>query len=192
MTPLTQHRKQIDGLLAKVGLLDERRQEESQALQEAKDTSQSVEQAQGIVQQVAQTLQQRAHDRINVIVSACLNAVFDEPYQFHLRFDRKRGKTEACMVFIRNGIELDDPLNEVGGGVIDITSLALRIANILLSHPRKRRLIVLDEPFSNVRGWDFTRRTRNMLRLLASDKGFQIIVNTDIPEYRLGTVIEME
>ena len=116
----------------------------------------------------------------------------DEPYEFMFRFDKKRGKTEARKVFYRDGLELDDPLNEVGGGVIDIASFALRVAYILLSHPPKRRFIALDESFKCVRGEDNKRRTRKMLQLLAEKKGFQFLINTDIPEYRLGKIIEME
>jgi ABC-type uncharacterized transport system YnjBCD ATPase subunit len=94
-------------------------------------------------------------------------------------------------VFIKDGVVLDDPLNEVGGGVIDVASLALRLSCILLMRPPMRRLLVLDEPFSNIRGESNKARTREMLQMLATEMGIQIVINTDIPAYRLGTVVEL-
>jgi hypothetical protein len=185
------YRTIIDTALAKIQFLTEEIEKEEKALEKTKEVATGIEEAQSIVQQVAKSLQERAHTRINSIVSLCLNAVFDEPYEFKLRFDRKRGKTEARMMFVRNGIELDDPPNQVGGGVIDVAGLALRLACLLLSYPPKRRLVVLDEPFRFLRGSEYRKRTRRMLQLLSQDKGFQFIVNSDIQEYRLGKVIEI-
>jgi len=189
---LLDYRVSLNRLIQKRESLTESREREQKALDKAGERGKAIEQAQAIIQQIAKSLQERTHGHINRIVTLCLNAVFDEPYTFQFRFDKKRGKTEAYKVFYRDGLELDDPLNEVGGGVIDITSFAFRIAYILLSHPPKRRFIALDESFKCVRGEDYKKRTRRMLQLLAEKKGFQFIINTDIPEYRLGKIIEIE
>ncbi len=164
---------------------------EEKELTRVKDNRESIVEAQKIVQQIAQTLQQQAHSKIARIVSQCLNVVFEDPYEFAIRFEQKRGKTEAKMVFKRDGMEFDDPLNSVGGGVIDIAALALRLACITLSRPVRRKLLVLDEPFKNVRGAENKRRTRSMLLRLSEDFGCQFIINTDIESYRVGTVVEL-
>lgn len=162
---------------------------------ELKTTEEKLEdtlEAQAISQVIAQSLQEKAQNQIAGVVSRCLEAVFpNDPYDFEIRLEMKRGKTEAKLVFIRDGVELTDPLNEVGGGVIDVASLGLRLACILLLRPAPRRLLVLDEPFSNIRGKENRSRTRQMLVALAEDMGLQIIINTDISSYRLGTVIEL-
>jgi hypothetical protein len=162
------------------------------ALAETNDNVASVVEANQIIQSIAQTIQQQVHQRISSIVTRCLNAVFEDPYEFKIRFDKKRGKTEATMVFIRDGMELDDPLTSVGGGVIDIASLGLRLACILLSQPRLDRVLILDEPYKNVRGEEFKQRTKMMLLALAEDLGLQIIINTDVESYKtLGSVVEL-
>lgn len=152
----------------------------------------ALDEAIDITQRIAQTIQQQVHRQVASVVTQCLNAVFDEPYEFQIRFDRKRNKTEAVLQFFRDGMVLDDPLNEVGGGVLDVASLALRLSVILLSRPKLRRIIILDEPFKNVRGEQHKQRTRQMLLTLAKDLDFSFIINTDIPAYQLGTIVECE
>jgi len=164
---------------------------ETRELKGTKKEEHDVRSAQKHVQMVCKAIQQKVHTQIADVVTRCLGAVFEDPYDFRVRFDEKRGRTEASLVFVRDGIELDDPLNEVGGGVIDVAALALRLAAILLSRPVKRRLVILDEPFSNIRGKGNKARTRKMLQNLADNLGFQIIINTDIEAYRLGKVVEV-
>lgn len=160
-------------------------------LEKSRERESNAAEAQQIVQGIAQAMQQRAHRRIAEVVSRCLLAVFDDPYEFKIRWDRKRGKTEAVLMFARGGVELDDPLNEVGGGVVDVASLALRLAKMLMEKPLSRRLLVLDEPFRNVRGEENRKRTRQLLEELASEMGFQFIINTDVPAFRMGTVVDL-
>jgi len=191
MPDLRSYRRAVDALKARLRLAEGRAGLESAALERAEGRAADAAEARGIVQAVAQSLQQRAHANIARVVSRCLDAVFDDPYEFRIDFDRKRGKTEARMVFVRGGVELDDPLNEVGGGVVDVAAFALRLACLLLSRPRRRRLLVLDEPWRNVRGAGNRARTRTMMERLAAEMGVQIVLNTDVPEYRLGKVIEL-
>lgn len=192
MADLVQYRKLSNSLLA------EHRQAKATVDQEEKEKErvatalESVLQAQKIVQSVAQSIQQRVHQRIAAVVTRCLTAVFEDPYEFSIRFEQSRGKTEAVPVFYRDGVALEDPENEVGGGVLDVTALALRLAAILLSRPPLRRFLSLDEPFSNIRGKENRARTRQMLIKICEELGFQMILSTDIPEYRLGTILDAE
>jgi len=153
------------------------------------------EEAQRISQNIAREIQQQVHNKVSKIVTRCLEAVFvDDPYEFAIRFDCKRGKTDAKLIFIRDGIELDDPVNQVGGGVIDVASLALRLSCILLSRPVRRRLLVLDEPLKNVRGKQNRKNVRSLLEALSKEMEVQIILNVDIdsyPEFVFGSVLEM-
>ena len=95
------------------------------------------------------------------------------------------------MVLVRDGEELDDPLNEAGGGIIDTIAFATRMAKILLSRPPRRRLVVLDEPFKNIRGAGNKKRTKDMVMVMAEEFDFQFIINSDISAYQMGTVVEM-
>ena len=57
------------------------------SLNETREQAQAAGEAQELAQHVAQVIQQKAHDQIARVVSRCLSAVFDEPYEF--RIDRK-------------------------------------------------------------------------------------------------------
>ena len=81
-----------------------------------------------IVQTVAETTQKRIEYHISSLVSTALASVFPNPYTFDLKFVQRRNKTEADLVFSKNGNATSDILNNGGGGVADIASLALRIA----------------------------------------------------------------
>jgi len=118
--------------------------EEKRLLGEAKEQLLACQEAQGLIQHTAQDLQAKAHGQIASVVSRCLEAVFGEDaYEFRITFERKRGKTEARLSFIRNDNELD-PKEASGGGAIDVAAFALRLACLLLSRPRQRLLIVVN------------------------------------------------
>ena len=192
MMNLESYREKVSDFLAINKQAKASVEQEEKELQITEEKLGHTLEAQSITQVISQSLQEKAQNQIAGVVSRCLEAVFpNDPYEFEIRLEMKRGKTEAKLVFIRDGIELDDPLNEVGGGVIDVASLGLRLACILLLRPAPRRLLVLDEPFANIRGKENRLRTRQMLIALAEDMGLQIIINTDISNYRLGTVIEL-
>jgi len=150
--------------------------------------------ARSIIQEISKAVQQQVHSKISGIVNKCLLSVFDDSYEFRIAFDTKRGRTGATMEFVRDDVVLDDPLNQVGGGVIDVASLALRLACILLTKPKRRKLLVLDEPLKNVRGRENRKRVKNMLEALTNELGVQVIINVDLdsyPEFALGKIIEL-
>lgn len=104
------------------------------------------EEAQIIIQIVAQQTQEELSFHISELCSLALSAVFDDPYKLALSFVLRRGKTETDIFFIRDGNEVD-PLTASGGGAVDIASFALRVALWSLARPRTRNIIVIDEPF---------------------------------------------
>jgi len=167
---------------------------------EAEEEFDNAEEAQQIAQAVAETVQEEAHNsetvqeeahnRIAGVVSKCLATVFDEPYEFHIRFEQARGRTEARLVFVREGQEIN-PLDASGGGVVDVAAFALRLSCLMLARPACRRVVVLDEPFKFVSA-DRRAGVRAMLEGLAEDLGVQFIMVTHIDELRCGKIIEVQ
>ena len=157
--------------------------------QDAKERFKTSLDCQELAQIVAQGVQQRAHSMIAKVVSQCLETIFDEPYEFQIVFERKRGKTEARLVFQRDGMEID-PMTSSGGGVLDVAAFALRLAAITLTKPHARRIIIMDEPFRFV-SEAFRSRIRDMLESLAEEYGFQFIMVTHIKELICGRNIAL-
>lgn len=144
----------------------------------------------GVYQNVASKIQEQAHSRIFAIVSKCLTAVFEDPYEFEMLFESKRGKTEARIVFLRAGQVIEDPINAAGGGVIDVAAFALRLSSILLSNNGIRKVLILDEPFRYL-SREYRPKVAQMLEEMAKGYGVQIIMVTHFSEFEIGEVVRL-
>jgi len=187
---LLKTRERVNQLLGDLHSIKKQRKEEERNLKQAEKELTYIEEAQTIAQQIAQMVQQQAHKRIEGVVSKCLEAVFGEEYGFKIRFERKRGRTEANLLLLRQGHEIEDVLNTDSGGVVDVAALALRLACIVLSKPTLRRIIIADEPFRNL---DLQNRekVRILLEELSRDFKVQFIIITHEIAFQTGKVIEL-
>lgn len=191
MSDLNQYRRSLDGFLFEWKRADKQVKVERETLREAKQELYDIEAAQAIAQQIAQAIQQIVHSSISSVVSRCLEVVFGEyAYEFHIEFERKRGKTEASLVFKKNGNTFD-PIDETEGGQVDVASFALRVASLLLMRPAKRRLIVTDEPFRFVNGEEYQERVGEMVETLANEMGIQFLIVSDDDWLKIGKVVHL-
>lgn len=133
--------------------------------------------ARTIVQIVAEQTQKKLEYHISNLVSMALASVFPDPYVFNLRFVQKRNKTEAELVFSKNGNETDDILNTGGGGVADIASIALRIS--LWSIKKTRPTLILDEATKFLHSPEYQEKASQMLKEVSEKLGLQIIMVSD-------------
>lgn len=186
---LDRYKEKVTALENELSAVRARLLDERISLGWAEEEVTNVEQAQALVQTVAQQIQQQVHRHIASVVSRCLEAVFDEPYEFQIIFEQRRGRTEAELVFVRDGLTID-PMLASGGGVVDVASFALRLACLLLTRPPLQRVLVLDEPFKFVSA-EYRDRLRMLLEMLAKEMQVQIIMVTHIPELRVGKVVEL-
>jgi DNA repair exonuclease SbcCD ATPase subunit len=138
---------------------------------------QQTEKALEISKQVGLKTQQELEYHISNLVSAAISSVFpDNPYKFRVQFVERRGKTECDLRLERDG-ELLEALTSAGGGVVDITSLALRIAALSMKSGKIRPVLLLDEPFKHL-SIDLQDQAEQMLHELATKIGVQIICNS--------------
>lgn len=182
-------RESVDGMMSEYQAARDRQRIERQAVRTATRHGDDLKAAHAIAAAVAAEVQRTAHRRIADIVSRSLIAVFDEPYEFKINFEQKRGKTEARLTFVRDGSEID-PMEASGGGVVDVAAFALRLSCLLLSKPALRRLLVLDEPFRFVSA-EYRPRVRALVESLASELDCQFLIVTHQDEFRIGDVIEL-
>lgn len=145
--------------------------------------------AQEVLQLISKSVQEQTHKRLAEVVSSCLRTVFDNPYEFKIEFERKRGKTEAKLRFVRGTLEVD-PLTASGGGMVDVASFALRVSCLMMHRPKLSKVVVLDEAFKFVSA-TYRDNVRAMLEGLSKDLGLQIIQVTHIRELECGKVIEL-
>lgn len=182
-------RRRLARLRAEYDHADRSVAEERAALKGLKAKIADLKAAQELAQRVAEAVQESAHQQIAAVVTRCLGAVFGEDaYEFRIRFERKRGKTEAKLLFARDGLEVD-PLSAAGGGVVDVAAFALRLACLVLSRPRKRLLLILDEPFKHL-SKDYRPQVRRLVETLAKEMGVQFIFVSHAPDLATGKVVE--
>ena len=140
-----------------------------------------LENAQVFLQKVAQQTQEHLRFQIEDIVNLALETCFPGEYTFEILFEISRGKTNAELVFLdqKTGRQID-PMNASGGGVVDLTTFALRIACYALEH-NTDNVIVLDEPFRFL-SRDLQERAGEILKTLSEKMNLQIIMVSHISE----------
>lgn len=130
------------------------------------------------IQVVAETTQKQIEYHISNLVTMALAAVFPDPYEFILEFTQRRNKTEADLIFRKDGNN-GDPVAIAGGGALDVASFALRAATWALKPSRKT--LLLDEPGKFI-SRDLQSKFSEMLKMISDKLGIQLIIVSHIPE----------
>ena len=128
-----------------------------------------------ICQTVAKLTQSELEIHISELVSLALEAVFPRPYKLVLEFTLRRNRSEADLLLEDEDGNRVDPMDAVGGGVVDVAAYALRIALWSLKRPRPRAVMILDEPLRFL-SRDLQGRASTMIREIGSKLGIQHII----------------
>ena len=142
--------------------------------------SDNLAKAQYVLTEVQKMTQSRFKDKIEGLVTMAIKSVYDRPFGFELIFERKRDKMEIRPLIyeIINGQKeyYDNAEDELGGGIVDICSLALRIVLWTMETPRSRNVFILDEPGKNLGA--LISLFGQMLREISHRLNLQLIVIT--------------
>lgn len=156
--------------------------ESTSNLEAANERLLDIVEAKELVQEAAIHCQQACQARISGAVTRCLDAVFGVgEYVFELKFEQKRQQTEVrAVLYDRAGNTLDNPINAVGGGCLDVISFGLRLACLFMQRPVADKVLILDEPFKHV-SLSFQDNIKQMLEELSEDLQCQIIIISHLP-----------
>lgn len=176
---LTEFKRKVADSRARVGVINQSLQTAQAKLETAKKALEQDELAQAFLQQVAKETQEQLKFHLQDLVQTALDTVFPATYTFKIDFVILRGRTEAQMYLDKDG-ERVDPETACGGGVVDVLSLALRIA--AWSIGRTAPLIILDEPFKFL-SQGLRPLMGEILRGLIDRLGVQIIMVTHDPDF---------
>jgi DNA repair exonuclease SbcCD ATPase subunit len=131
-----------------------------------------------IITLIQETTQQQIREGFEKLVTYALQYIFAENYQFKLEFDRRGNLQECNFKFISpEGVEITDPMDALGGGIMDVASIALRVALLELHKPKNTSFLALDEPTRNVSA-EFIPKCGNFFKELNNKLHRQIIVVT--------------
>jgi DNA repair exonuclease SbcCD ATPase subunit len=145
-------------------------------------------------------LQEQAQKSLSTLCTKALKAVFDIDYDCQLEFVRKRNQVECNLKLMSPTGGTLDPEDQVGGGVIDLLSFAIRMACWSISNSRSEPFFVLDEPFRQVsetnieKAGEFLRRISDqlgvsLLLITHSDRLAQVADTVYLVEKRDGRSI---
>lgn len=130
-----------------------------------------IEKVSILLQKTSEFARSQAKTQIEALVTNCLQYIFENNIEFNIEIQELYGKPNAEFYVIT---KVDDtiiktkPEQSRGGGVVDIISLALRIAFLQVHKPKIEGPLILDEPAKHVSEdyifnvADFLKRTSEM------------------------------
>lgn len=129
------------------------------------------------IKEIAIQTQGQLEFQLGDMVSAGLNTVFDETYEFIAKFELRRDKTECDLFFKKQG-NLVDPLLFSGLGAADVAAFDLRCASWSMAK-KYRNTLLLDEPFKHLKGAKENKRVLQLMKMLSDKLNLQIICIND-------------
>jgi len=141
---------------------------------ETKERSKSIDKAQAFFQMVAKETQDKLVFHIEHIVQEAIEACWPDTYTFKCEFEPGRGKMEARLFLLQDGKEID-PRDSVGGGLVNITAIALRLA--AWSMGKTDNVLIMDEPFTAL-SVDLQPIAAEIISQITKELGVQIIMVT--------------
>lgn len=178
-------RKRVNLLLAKKSVIKKNLKSDRSIVENLQTQKEHAVRAHLILQTTAKKTQQQLEYKISELVSLSQQAVFKDPYSLRLIYEMKRNKTEAQLIFERDGNQID-PLEEGGYGPVDVSSFSLRASLWSLKRSKLDNILILDEPFKNIN--DDTRRLHQnvaeMVFEVSKKLNLQILMTSQIPEMR--------
>ena len=154
-----------------------------QRFEEIKTETEEVLKSISVCQNVATEVQKQLSVKIDTIVNLALATCFGNEYTFKLNYVPARGKTEVEFLLLQNGKEID-PMNQNGGGLIDILCFALRVAVFNISHTDD--VMVFDEPFRFV-SKGLREKVAEVVHTFSERLNIQIVEVTHVEELMVNS-----
>jgi len=149
-------------------------------LKKALDNIDILEKVRLLLQKVSEFAREQSRVQIESLVTHCLQYIFDSNIEFKIEINEVRGRPEAEFYVVSNfgGTQIKTkPQDARGGGVIDIISLAIRIAMLECSNLEIKGPIILDEPAKHVSD-DYITQVAEFLRQTTQMFQRQVIMVT--------------
>ncbi|PNX50504.1 MAG: hypothetical protein BV456_06485 [Thermoplasmata archaeon M8B2D] len=128
-------------------LIDSRIKEKQSSLKELKTERQALIDTKQVLIDSIKIINSHFKKKIETITSQVVKRVFKRDIKIEVNFETKPYGVEANIKVIENNIELD-PMDDMGGSIIEVISLIIRLVLREISSERLRKTIILDEPFN--------------------------------------------
>lgn len=149
-------------------------------LEQIADLIDILEQVRFLLQRTSEYAREQIKQQIEMLVTHCLQFVFGPNLEFEIELNEVRGKTSAEFYVISiydNEKIKTKPQDARGGGIVDVISLALRIAVIQNADTYKDGPLILDEPAKHVSS-EYISNVAQFLKQISDVFNRQIIMVT--------------
>ncbi len=149
-------------------------------LEEVTNSIDILEQVRLLLQRASEYAREQIKQQIEMLVTHCLQFVFGPNLEFVIELNEVRGKTSAefYVVSTYDDVKIKTkPQDARGGGIVDVISLALRIAVIQSTDLYKDGPLILDEPAKHVSN-EFINNVAQFLKQISDVFHRQIIMVT--------------
>ncbi len=158
-----------------------------------------------LLQKTSEFARNQAKLQIESLVTNCLQYIFENNSEFQIEIEESYNKPSAEFYVITKGKDIivkTKPELSRGGGVIDIISLALRIAFMQIHKPSIEGPLILDEPAKHVSNdyiynvAEFLKKASEMFRrqiIMVTHNNYLSAIGTNTYRVELnGTVSHVE
>jgi len=171
-------KKDKDEIEGKLSLLSEQFTDCEQKVHEIKTKRELYTKSVELVNLVQKTSREKIKKGFEKIVTYGLRSIYRDDYRFKLEFGRRGNLGELEFNIITPQCkEAFDPLLTSGGGILDIISVALRVALLESVIPKNNGFIIFDESFKHL-SQDYIENAKNFLRAITKKMNRQIIMVT--------------
>lgn len=151
----------------------------SQRLTEVRDSTECLEKVRLLLQEAARHAREQGRRQVEFMVTQALQFVFGGDLEFKVVIEEKRDRPEAefyvCSSYGGDLRVETAPQDARGGGVVDVISLALRLALLHAFRPPVGGPVILDEPAKHV-SEEFSPQVAQFLKSFSQSLGRQIIM----------------
>ena len=148
-------------------------------LVEVRDSVECLERVRLLLQEAASHAREQGRRQVEFMVTQALQFVFGGDLAFKVVIEDKRARPEAEFYVCSNyGGDLrveTAPQDARGGGVVDVISLALRLALLQAFRPPVGGPVILDEPAKHV-SEEFSPQVAQFLKSFSQSLGRQVIM----------------
>lgn len=173
-------------LSTRLKVLQEKIAEKEDMLTQANANAETYKEVGELLTKTSLSIQTNTTEKIAKIVTDLYQYVFMNDDKFIIEIDTKRSVPVAYFYIetVKNGKKVKlDPLTADGGGKVDVISLGLRLAALLLYRPSLEKVLILDEPLrflssSTTSAKPYRLRAVEFLKQISQEYGIQVIAVT--------------
>jgi len=156
------------------------KEEREKEIKELKDDIDIFEQTRILLKEVSEYAREQAKQQIVSLVTKALQFVFGPEFSFEIEIEEKRGRPHVEFYVVSDYGDRrlkNKPQTARGGGVVDVVSLALRVAILESYNPKVAGPLVLDEPAKHVSA-DYIVNVAQFLKHINQIFSRQVIIVT--------------